>query len=394
MLPKAVAVRIKRFTNQHSLILAAVISIVLVNMASLHHSIDAAAQSNRQEEHHHHHFPPPYYNQYNANNWFSAMNSSLSSSLSLIQSFLTESAGAPSSTTASGDSFLQNYDWSQSTEYNYRSEQRRCIGKFRAVRQQLDHSYHQSYKVERQAVQDSIMEQLLKETKIVDVDTGQECHLPAEPWIIFTAGVYGAGKTHTIKKLHERDQFPLDSFVAVDPDEIRRHLPEFPVYIEKSPEKAGELTRKEVGMMAEIVTNFALQKGMNVLVDGSLKDAAWYENYFRSLRQSYPKLKIGIIHVTAPTDAILERVQERAKTTGRVVPMDALQRSIREVPVAVKRLRSSVDYFLEIHNPSEPPSSSKMTGTSPAFLPASVGSTAAAAAANPENKFHLKCAVG
>jgi predicted kinase len=218
----------------------------------------------------------------------------------------------------------------------------------------------------------------------------------------------GAGKTHTIKKLHERGQFPLHSFVTVDPDEMRRQLPEFPVYIERTPEKAGELTRKEVGMMAEIVTNFALEKGMNVLVDGSLKDAVWYENYFQSLRKRYPNLKIGIIHVTAPTDAILERVKERAKTTGRVVPMEVLQRSIREVPIAVERLRHSVDYFLEIHNPSEPSSSSTTTTTTTttsvvddpvAFLSAissfphreGDGSTTSSSA-DLENKFQLKCA--
>lgn len=209
----------------------------------------------------------------------------------------------------------------------------------------------------------------------------------------------GAGKTHTIKKLHERGQFPLDSFVAVDPDEIRRQLPEFPVYIERTPEKAGELTRKEVGMMAEIVTNFALENGMNVLVDGSLKDAVWYENYFRALRQNYPKLKIGIIHVTAPTDAILERVKERAKTTGRVVPMEALQRSIREVPVAVERLRSSVDYFLEIHNPPELVSSSSTVvagHSSPSirFIPEVAGSATPPSTTDVENQLQLKCAAG
>ncbi len=144
----------------------------------------------------------------------------------------------------------------------------------------------------------------------------------------------------------------------MDPDEIRRKLPEFEVYVEKTPERAGELTRKEAGMIAEIITNFALEKGMNVLVDGSLKDATWYENYFRKLRKTYPKLKIGIIHVTAPIEAILERVAQRGKATGRVVPVEALQRNFEEVPTAVKRLRKSVDFFLEIYNPPEQASSS------------------------------------
>jgi hypothetical protein len=181
----------RRLATQPSLIIAAILSIVIVNMASLHLSIDAA-QSNRQDQEH------PYYHDYkhysssknnNNNNWFSLMNASLLSSLSLFQ------LRAPifaTTTTHTGDFDRRYYDWSQSTEYNYRSSSRgEYIGKFRSVRQRLDHSYHQNYVVERQAIQDSIMEQLLKETKIVDADTGRECHLPDEPWIIFTAGVYG-----------------------------------------------------------------------------------------------------------------------------------------------------------------------------------------------------------
>jgi predicted kinase len=197
----------------------------------------------------------------------------------------------------------------------------------------------------------------------------------------------GSGKTHTIHKLNERGQFPLESFVSVDPDEIRRRLPEFQVYIEKNPERAGELTRKEAGMMAEILTNFALENGMNVLVDGSLKDASWYENYFRILRERYPNLKIGIIHVTAPVDAIFERVKQRGQATGRVVPMDALKRSIEEVPKAVKRLRKSVDLFLEIHNPPETMPQPSGEDVAPihqpgGFLPPNI-----------EHKFRQKCAV-
>jgi ribose 1,5-bisphosphokinase PhnN len=104
-------------------------------------------------------------------------------------------------------------------------------------------------------------------------------------------------------------------------------------------------------MMAEILTNHALEQGQNVLVDGSLRDAEWYEQHFQHLRTTYPQLRIGIIHVTAPAEAVFERVKQRAKATGRVVPTDTLIRSMQEVPRAVKRLSQSVDFFLEVYNP-------------------------------------------
>jgi predicted kinase len=271
-----------------------------------------------------------------------------------------------------------HYNCDISTEDNYRSDNHESCGRYKTIRQRLDYTYHAHYSCSRQLLQDTIIESMLTSTKVEDKDTGEECSIPAEPWIVFTAGVMGAGKTHTIRQLHANGQFPLESFVTVDPDEIRRLLPEFHVYVETCPERAGELTRKEAGMIAEILTEAALERGQNVLVDGSLRDNAWYQNYFTTLRHAFPTLKLGIIHVTAPVDAILGRVevrsagrrprslrrlddpaantlfwyvtQQRAKTTGRVVPRDVLLKSIEQVPRSVKILNQYVDVFLEIYN--------------------------------------------
>lgn len=103
----------------------------------------------------------------------------------------------------------------------------------------------------------------------------------------------------------------MDAFVTVDPDSVRRLLPEFDRYVQLTPEKAGELTRKESGMIAEILTEAALRSGKNVLVDGTLRNSTWYQDYFDDLRVRYPTLRIGILHVTAPREAVLERALVR-----------------------------------------------------------------------------------
>ena len=307
----------------------------------------------------------------------------------------------------------ENYrsnDEGDNNDHHYNS-----YGKFRTFRKRLDRSYHTNYICARQAFQDSIIESFLqihqeeqqqhqqqhqhqhqqqqqptrrtddvpaaskdsaydeqhshpttpdistpsneKECTEEEIVTSsfsekqQEQQEQQQPWIIFTAGVYGAGKSHTIQRLQADGCFPSNyKFVSVDPDEIRQRLPEFSTYVAKTPYQAGELTQKEAGMIAELLTDAALDRNKNVLVDGSLKDAVWYENYFSVLRQSYPRLKIGIVYVTAPTEEIYKRVQQRGKSTGRSIPMDALQRSIEEVPKAVQRLRNSVDFFLEVYN--------------------------------------------
>jgi hypothetical protein len=95
---------------------------------------------------------------------------------------------------------------------------------------------------------------------------GEICTTPTEPWIVFTAGAMGAGKlllgfvirishtffvlsgkSYTMRQMVEKGRFPLLAFVNVDPDAIRRYLPEFHLYVEEIPLLAGELTRKEAG---------------------------------------------------------------------------------------------------------------------------------------------------
>lgn len=236
------------------------------------------------------------------------------------------------------------FDWGLSTEENYRSHDRQMFGRFRTIREQLDYEYHSNYLPSRQILQDTIVNTFLQQS------VGDSSSCEEEPWIIFTAGAMGAGKSHTVRELRRQGELPVDSFVNVDPDEIRRVLPEFEGYIRFSPEHAGELTRKEAGLVAEVLTKAALGEGRCVLVDGTLRDAAWYLDYFTMLRGSYPNIKIGIIHVTAPEQTILERARHRAEVTGRVVPKTVILESIYQVPRSINLLRNRVDYYLEVSN--------------------------------------------
>lgn len=59
--------------------------------------------------------------------------------------------------------------------------------------------------------------------------------------------------------------------------------------------------------MSEILTLAGLQEGKNVLVDGSLREASWYEIFFDKLRAKYPHVRLAIIHVSAPKELVLKR---------------------------------------------------------------------------------------
>lgn len=218
-------------------------------------------------------------------------------------------------------------------------------GKYASLRSTLDYTYHSYYTRERQGLQDEIIDSILSNST-ASADT---CSRRA-PWIVFTAGPMGAGKSWSIRHLSKKGYFPLDSFVTVDPDEIRRQLPEFSHFVEHYPHFAGEWTRKEAGFIAELLTLVALHQNRHVLVDGTLRNASWYATHFSELRLLYTRLQIAILHVTAPSSLILERAHERSKTTGRVVPLDMLQEAMEQVPLSIERLRNQVDHFFQVHN--------------------------------------------
>jgi len=267
----------------------------------------------------------------------------------LSSSFFPKSA-EPKTKTKTDD----KYNLSLSTEDNHQSTQMTLHGKFQSIRATLDYTYHANYTPQRQILQDQIISTLLSKSNanITDYNTGNSCISPKNPWIVFTAGAMGSGKSYTIKQLHAYNRFPLETFITVDPDEIRRLLPEFEFYLVHNPEMAGEHTRKEAGFLAEMLTQIALKNGRNVLVDGSLKDAEWYHDYFHLLKKDYEEfgLKIGILHVTAPREAVFERARDRGKITRRIVPQHRLEETLDKVPHSVIRLAPLVDFHAELHN--------------------------------------------
>jgi len=239
-----------------------------------------------------------------------------------------------------------------STEDNYLSSSLEFYGCYQHIRSTLDYNYHRCYTKQRQLLQDRIISQFIGQIIIQDKN-GILCTTPSEPFIVFTAGAMGAGKGHTVKKLVDWGYFPLLAFVTVDPDEIRRHFPEYHMYLESSPEHAGTLTRKEAGYVAEILTAVALEQNKNVMIDGSLRDSDWYQIYFQQLRETYPKNRLAIIHVTAPRETIFLRAQERGIRTGRIVPEETLIEAMEQVPQSVNILKHLVDVYVKINNPCD-----------------------------------------
>lgn len=91
------------------------------------------------------------------------------------------------------------------------------------------------------------------------------------------------------------------------------------------------------------------------MVDGSLRDSIWYFQYFNSLRQSFPKLKIAIMQVTADEESIINRAKRRGKITGRVVPDIVIRNTIAKIPESMALLSPLADVVVVFANEEEQP---------------------------------------
>ncbi len=183
-----------------------------------------------------------------------------------------------------------------STRDNYLLKNKEFYGLYAVVRKTRDFEYHGNYEYKRQLFQDKLISDVVKAAVSKPV-----------PWIIFTAGAMGAGKSHVMQWLNDEDHFPLPDIVQIDPDVFKMSLPEWDRFLEHAPYKAGRNTRLESGYMVEMAQEVAMQMSKNVWVDGSFRDAVWYQHVFQEIRENHPKYLIAVLYVYASTETCLKR---------------------------------------------------------------------------------------
>ncbi|CAM9995348.1 unnamed protein product [Pylaiella littoralis] len=218
------------------------------------------------------------------------------------------------------------------------------VSQYQAVRATRDQEYHGTYTRERQLFQDALVK------NVVGASSRKE-----HPWIVFTAGAMGAGKSYTIRWMSEKGYFPLPDIVTVDPDLFKTAFPEWPGYLQNCAETAGSLTRRESGYLVEIAQEVAMQQMKNVWVDGSLRDSKWYEQVVEDIRKNHPAYRIAILYVHANEEQVLGRARRRAEETGRVVPDAEIKDSLYRVPRTVAILMPKADFVAYIKNDDDQP---------------------------------------
>jgi dephospho-CoA kinase len=209
-------------------------------------------------------------------------------------------------------------------------------------RSKLDYSWHTSYINSRIIIQNDIILRFLQRLEPIKEE---------KPWIIFTAGVMGSGKTYVMNWLRQHDKFPYNIKNAsyIDPDFIKNALPE--THIHGSNQIISScITHKESCTIAEIIENEILKLHRTIIIDGTLKDTKWFEKYIDKIHEEYPSYRFAIIHIDANSEITHQRAKKREIDTGRMVPTKLIDVALFSVPESVKKLSSKVDAVVSFNN--------------------------------------------
>ena len=217
---------------------------------------------------------------------------------------------------------------------------------FKAQRSAMDYQYFGNYTLRRQQVQDEILLHMIGPNLWDQVLNAGN----ATPWVIYTAGVFGAGKSHVIRALKFDGTISFQAkYLHIDPDMIKFRLPEMETYLEENELTASARLHKESTFLALLLERWALSRRIPIIVDGSLQDATWYTSWFAQLQRT-EHYKVMLIKVNVALDVAQARCESRARTTRRHIPLDLLVRTYEKCNLSFAQLANKVDLALEIDN--------------------------------------------
>lgn len=243
-----------------------------------------------------------------------------------------------------------SYDYTKDTCANYAHPQPtdkiHFFGKYVAIRQHLESfqsRYNFVFTKERQLLQDELVSRVaLRSTRQV------------RPWLVYTCGPMGAGKTYALSWLSQHGFFPLEYVVHMDPDHFKSAMPEWQGYLAQNQE-AGTLCHAESKYISEIGLEIALAQSQNIWLDGSLRQPKYEARVIESIRQRYPLYHIAIFYVSCNRETALIRIEQRRQATGRGIPMEKFEDSFVAPTETLNLLTPKVDFVARIDSSGPEP---------------------------------------
>lgn len=149
---------------------------------------------------------------------------------------------------------------------------------------------------------------------------------------VLTMGLPGAGKSYVLN-----ENYDLNNFVLIDPDEIKKEQHD---YDPKRPEVYHEWSKKE----AKIRTQIAIYNQQNIIIDGTGTNVEKMYKQIKDLQiEGY---EVELLYVKVKLQTSLERNAKRERT----VPQNIIFEKYETITYAFEILSGIADIVTVINN--------------------------------------------
>lgn len=162
----------------------------------------------------------------------------------------------------------------------------------------------------------------------------------------------GSGKGAVLKRLVASGKVSEDNAVHLDPDEIKGMIPEYKAIVAAGDSRAAATAHAESSLLARRVLERALDGKYNIILDSTLGDVG--KGLERLRRMKSAGYVVRLFGVTVDPEIAAERAHDRAKKSGRYVPVDQLLLAHKRFTPAFKQYADIADSAELIDNTTEP----------------------------------------
>ncbi len=162
----------------------------------------------------------------------------------------------------------------------------------------------------------------------------------------------GSGKGAVLKRLVASGKVSEDNAVHLDPDEIKGMIPEYKAIVAAGDSRAAATAHAESSLLTRRVLERALDGKYNIILDSTLGDVGKGLEQLRRMKSA--GYVVRLFGVTVDPEIAAERAHDRAKKSGRYVPVDQLLLAHKRFTPAFKQYADIADSAELIDNTTEP----------------------------------------
>ena len=134
-----------------------------------------------------------------------------------------------------------------------------------------------------------------------------------------------------------------DKTATIDPDELKKDIPEYREMQETDPDHAAAVAHEESSALAKRAMQAAFDNGYDCTLDGTGDGSV--ESVKKKIQQARDAgYEVNACYVTCPTEMAVERSIERGKRTKRNVPLEAVRSIHSKVSHIFPKVASEFDH--------------------------------------------------